>query len=410
MGAVQAGKINLKIVLFSHPGFLRSQSMPRFTQMLREAYERRGHSVEIWKPEPRMFSLAAGTRMAKWAGYWDQYVLFPREVRRALRVSDPGVLYVFCDQALGPWVPLVRHLPHVIHVHDLLALRSALGEFPENPTSMTGKIYQRFIRRGFRRGRHFISVSRKTREDLHRLGGVAPLTSEVIYNGLNHRFSRMPFAQAAEVLQAAKLPSFTEGLLLHVGGAQWYKNLPGVIAMYAHYAAGHQKPSSLCCVSPEPNGAVRAALAAVPAQGRVVFVKNVGTPILEALYSTARALLFPSLEEGFGWPLIEAAACGCPVITTDRPPMNEIAGEQAIYLPRLRFGADLQAWAKAAAAALEGLLSEPDGDRHQRAQRGIDWAGRFDPEATIDRYLAIYQAVIGTESAGPLSPTPSVSR
>jgi len=87
--------------------------------------------------------------------------------------------------ALGPWVPVVRDRPHVVHVHDLLALRSALGEIPENPTSITGRIYQRYIRRGFQKARHFVSISRKTQADLHRVGGVSAITSEVVYNGLN---------------------------------------------------------------------------------------------------------------------------------------------------------------------------------------------------------------------------------
>ena len=53
---------------------------------------------------------------------------------------------------------------------------------------------------------------------------------------------------------------------------------------------------------------------------------------LRALYSTATMMLFPSLQEGFGWPIVEAQACGCPVATSGRSPMDEVGGDAAIYI------------------------------------------------------------------------------
>jgi hypothetical protein len=145
-------------------------------------------------------------RLAKWAGYVDQYLLFPLRMRAEMAGDPAETLYVFCDQALGPWVPVAAHRAHVIHCHDLLALRSALGDVPENPTSWSGRAYQRYIRRGFSRGRHFISISQKTRADLHRFGGVTPLTSEVVYNGMNHPYQRLLPEQADAMLREAGMP------------------------------------------------------------------------------------------------------------------------------------------------------------------------------------------------------------
>ena len=383
----------MKLVLFGHPAFLPSQSMPRFATMLELAFKARGHAVQVWRPQPHVYNWLPAGRWAKWAGYLDQFVLFPLWVRRQLRVQARETLFVFADQALGPWVPLVQHLPHVVHAHDLLALRSAQGEVPENPTSWTGRIYQRYIRRGFQQARHFISVSKKTRDDLHRYGGVQPHTAAVVYNGLNYPYAPLPALQALQVLLRAGLPAQPRGMLLHVSGGQWYKNVVGVVHLYSQYAEEHADPLPLWMIGPDPNN-MKAALGKVPVQGKVLFFKDIDNVALQAAYSLARALLFPSLEEGFGWPIIEAQACGCPVVTTDAPPMNEVGGPAALYLPRLRHTEDVQAWTLLGAHVLGELLAQSETARAGLATQAVAWAQRFDADEAINSYLRIYEQVL----------------
>lgn len=389
----------MKIVLFCHPAFLSLQSMERYAAMLKEGYEARGHQVVLWAPAARLRRHVAGTRWAKWAGYVDQFVLFPRWVRQALPLQPPDTLFVLCDQALGPWAPMIRQRPHVVHCHDLLALRSALGDLPENPTSLTGQLYQRYIRRGFEQARHFISVSDKTRSDLHRFSAVRPLTSERVYNGLNFPYAPLPPAQAQQALRTAGLPVEARGMLLNLGNHNWYKNQVGLVLLYARYARGVADPLPLWCVSEAPDPPLLAALAQVPPQGRVLFFQGLDNPTLQAAYSHARAFLFPSLAEGFGWPLLEAQACGCPVLTTDDAPMNEVAGPAAVYLPRLRPGDDVGAWAEVGAAALSGLLALAPDERARVVALGLQWAAGFSADAAIDAYLRIYETVLGQAGA-----------
>lgn len=400
----------MKIVLFCHPPFLNSQSMPRFAQMLTAAYRAHGHPVDVWSPKARAFNWLPRGRFSKWAGYFDQYVLFPMWVRAALKKVSPDTLFVFCDQALGPWVPLVKHRPHVVHVHDLLALRSAMGDVEENRTSVTGRIYQRYIRHGFRQAHHFISISKKTRDDLHRFGGIKATTSEVVYNGLNYPYAEVADAAARDILRAAGLPTPATGMLLHVGGGQWYKNLLGIVSLYAEYATREGNALPLWCIGPPPNAAVRTALAKVPANGAVMFFRNLNDATLQAIYSQARVLLFPSLAEGFGWPLIEAQACGCPVITTDAPPMNEVAGDAAVLLPKLMSMAHMETWAPQAATVLQELLAENDERRHLRKQSGLLWAQKFTADKAIDAYLGIYRHILSVpRDSGAKRPTLSRS-
>jgi glycosyltransferase involved in cell wall biosynthesis len=393
----------MKMVIFCHPRFAASQSMPRFADMLASSYRARGHEVEVWQPEPKFFSWMSGTRFAKWGGYVDQYVRFPRWVRKKLASTSADTLFVFCDQALGPWVPLVRSRPHVVHVHDLLALRSALGLVAENPTQLSGRLYQRYIRRGFRRAKHFISISEKSREDLHRYGGVDAETSDVVYNGLNYPYVPLPAAEALQVLGQAGLPATEGKMLLHVGGAQWYKNRTGLIALYSAYAAAEEDPLPLWCIGPAPNAAVRAALAQVPTKGSVQFFSALDGPTLQAAYSHAAAFLFPSLAEGFGWPIVEAMACRCPVLTTGEAPMSEVGGAHAFYVPRLGSGGDVAAWAARAAGVLRDILRLSPADREQLTERALQWSRRYDAQHSIEGYLSIYRRVLGLQRPAALA-------
>ena len=388
----------MNIVLFSHPAFMRSQSMPRFARMLQEAYLAKGHKVQVWAPKALVYNWVPKGRLTKWAGYIDQYLLFPRWVRKQLKHQTAGSLYVFCDQALGPWIPLARHLPHVVHVHDLLALRSALGDVPENPTSATGRLYQRYIRHGFQQAKHFISISKKTCDDLHHFGQVKPLTSEVVYNGLNYPFGPMPPNDAVQMLTRAGLPTHAAGMLLHVSGGQWYKNLAGVIHLYGEYAKIEDQPLPLWCISPSPSPAIQKMVNQLPAKAQVLFFQSLDNEALVAAYSVARVFMVPSLAEGFGWPIIEAQACGCPVITTNAPPMNEIGGPATRYLPVLHKDDDVHTWAAAGAGTLKNLLDLPPAQRQQLVALGQQHAAQFSADGAIDAYLQIYQQVLATST------------
>jgi glycosyltransferase involved in cell wall biosynthesis len=114
---------------------------------------------------------------------------------------------------------------------------------------------------------------------------------------------------------------------------------------------------------------------------------NVGNDALAALYSGAELLLFPSLEEGFGWPIIEAQACGCRVLTTDKDPMREVGGKAASYLPEPNDAA-------ASASAVEAFLSQNAVERASQIRAGLANAARFSTENMIRGYLALYQELL----------------
>jgi glycosyltransferase involved in cell wall biosynthesis len=399
----------MRLVFFTHPEFMRSQSMPRFARMLQRACLDRGHQVSVWAPRDGLHRWFAHTRLAKWAGYVDQYLIFPWWVRRQLAQTPDDTLFVFCDQALGPWVPLVAHRPHLVHAHDLLALRSALGQIPENPTRLTGRLYQRFIRRGFRQASHFIAISERTRSDLVTHAGIAADRVVVIHNSQNHGYAPLSAPAAQARLAEAGLPP-PGRFLLHVGGGQWYKNTEGVIRLYgelvrrwvshppsADHAAAQGMPA-LVMVSPEPGEHLKALVRGLPPQARVLFCQGVTTEVLEAAYSGCVAMLFPSLAEGFGWPIIEAMACGAPVVTSQDAPMNEIGGSHALYLPILTSAQSPEQWAAQGAGWVDAWLQEA----------ALQWVQQFEPSRVKAAYLAEYERVwLQGPTAQPTTASPA---
>lgn len=393
----------MHVVLLTHPRFLGSQSMPRFAEHLKEGLERRGAYVEALTPKPFFYLLGKSSSLKKWLGYLDQYIVFPLFIlAKVVRLRKvPNRLYVLCDQALGPWVPFLRFEPHVIHAHDLLALRSALGLIPENPTSLTGRVYQRLIRFGFRMGSNFIAVSSRTKSDLERFGGVSGDRIRIVFNSLNYSFRLIDFSVAeAEVSQLGV--SSADGWLLHVGGGQWYKNTIGVLKIYHEYAARRgaagKRVLPLVMVSPGPTPAMERLIDSLPDSASVVFLREISAFQLNCLYSGCVALLFPSLAEGFGWPIIEVQACGSLVLTTAEEPMSEISGPSAYLVPRFRDGESLIAWSKLAADRLDEISSLTPNDRRTMVDAGLEWVRQFDPEKIMNSYFDIYSEVASGKS------------
>jgi glycosyltransferase involved in cell wall biosynthesis len=126
-----------------------------------------------------------------------------------------------------------------------------------------------------------------------------------------------------------------------------------------------------------------------PVRHAVRFPGYVPDADLPACYGGAQALVLPSLYEGFGLPVLEAMACGTPVVCADRASLPEIAGEAAV----LADPEDEQALAAAMARVIEDLPR-----RRQMQALGLERARRFSWQATAQATLAIYEQVMGPSS------------
>ncbi|GAB4355501.1 MAG: hypothetical protein Kow006_21880 [Gammaproteobacteria bacterium] len=368
----------MKIFLIGNYESLRQPSMQRFAEMLRDGLIAAGHEVRLALPPVvlgRMFPGNGG--LAKWIGYIDRFLLYPLLLRRQVRWAD--IIHI-CDQANAVYIPHLRGKPHVLTCHDVLAIRAALGEIPQAPTRWSGRVYQRWILRNLRRAERVVCVSRHTEEEVRRLADLDGDRVQTVPNALNYPYWPMPAEEAKARVQSLGIkPPFC----LHVGGNEWYKNRAGVLQIFAALV---QKPGyqhhRLAVAGKRLTTALRQSADNLGVRGRIVECGSVCGEDLRALYSTADVLIFPSLAEGFGWPIIEAQACGCPVATSNRPPMTEVGGSAAIYI-------DPESPKEAAALIARGL-----GERERLRAKGLENDARYSRQAMIEGYLEAYRKAI----------------
>lgn len=376
----------MKILLIGNYAPDRQESMQRFARLLEDELGARGHSVQLLQPRARLNRNGAPPLgKAKWLGYLDKFVIFPALLKRAARRAD--IVHI-CDHSNAYYVCSLKGKPHLLTCHDMLAIRSALGLVPQNPTGATGKILQKSILRNLNRVRAVACVSRNTRDELLEISELKPEIVSVVENGLNYPYSPMP-TEAATAMIESNLGRKISPFVLHVGGNQWYKNREGVLKIYhtLRQKMGDKTPQ-LVMIGKEFTPAMEDYCAQNDLSD-IVRVVGASNEELRAFYSRAQAFVFPSLAEGFGWPIVEAQACGCRVLTTDLPPMNGISGEAAVTCDPLDVAA--------AADKLQNLLEEDETQRQNRVNAGLKNAELFTTASMIEKYERLYEELLNRQ-------------
>jgi glycosyltransferase involved in cell wall biosynthesis len=375
------------------------ESMLRFVAMLRAGLAARGIATAVAAPAAVLGRwLPTWSGPGKWLAYFDKYVLFPLRLRlRVRRLAADAVVHI-CDHSNAVYQPAAASAGHRVLVtcHDLGAVRGALGEATDCPASATGKILQSWISRSLAQADRIACSSTATRQDVERLivrrDGTRPATSLVLL-GLNAAYRALGQAEAGARLR--EISGFEPGVsfVLNVGSSLQRKNRAGVLRIFAQTRAAWPAARLVFAgeaLPPELVGLARE-LGLSEAVAQVVGPSNA---LLEALYSRAFALLFPSRFEGFGWPAVEAQACGCPVLCSDAGSLAEVVGESGFV--------------RAAGAETEFAgelirLSRDPAARAEWVNRGFANVERFRAETMIGRYIDLYaglrQAIPAAEPA-----------
>jgi glycosyltransferase involved in cell wall biosynthesis len=274
-------------------------------------------------PTPVFTKIFPFGKFRKWVAYIDKYLLFPRRLKKEfLSPKDSLSLIHIIDHSNAVYLPLLKRITgakKIITCHDLIAIRTANGEFAQAPkTSKSGRRLQKWISDSLHNADYYACDSRQTLEDLNRLIPLSKEKSSVLHLGTEPDSTSGPEKKALSTI----LPFFPHdtNFLLHVGSAAWYKNRKAVFRSFIHaHKSLPEQNLKLVLVGPEPqkeelDDQLKNWITSNPSA--IQSFQNLPENSLGELYKYAKALVFPSFIEGFGWPPLEAAVRGCPVITT----------------------------------------------------------------------------------------------
>jgi len=228
-----------------------------------------------------------------------------------------------------------------------------------------------------------IATSEATKRDIISHLGIPAHRVHVVYGGVDRAFR--PIEHRAALAQTlAPLGLTPGGYILHVGTIEPRKNLVRLVAAYHQTRKAASSPAPKLVLAGDTGWQFKDVFGLVEAlelKGEVIFLGKVPTDILPALYNGAVIFAYPSLYEGFGLPLLEAMACGAPVVASNTSSLPEVVGDAGVLIDP----ADTQALAD----ALASLLNDAE-RRAGLSARGLTRARLFSWKRVAGEVLRIY--------------------
>jgi glycosyltransferase involved in cell wall biosynthesis len=273
-----------------------------------------------------------------------------------------------------PWLNLI---PAVMLVYDL-----CWATYPECYPAREIAIFRDIYPRSLRAAKLVIAISEATKKEISRVYGTPEAKIKVIPSGVDPVFA--PVAKAAEAV--SRDWQLSPGYILAVGTAHPRKNIAALLRAYAQLPVSGRPPLALT----GPAGPTTDPLAHLAEElgvgQQIRWLGYVKTEDLPALYSAAGVFVMPSLYEGFGMPVLEAMACGAPVICSNTTAFPEVAGEAGLLIDPTK--------PEALAGALQKVLNNPELAEEMR-QKGWQQAAHFSWERSGHLALKYLQEACG---------------
>ncbi len=289
------------------------------------------------------------------------------------------------DRLVGAPLDLV-HSPHplliparrarrILTIHDLFFLKH-----PEMTGAEIRRDYVDLVREHAREADGILCVSQFTAREAQTLLGIPPEKIAVTPLGVDPFFREVPpEPQVAATLNRLRLP---RGAILYVGSDEKRKNLVSLVMAYLNLARRRRDVPPLVLAGPGSSWAQGGDRVGPQIRATGYLARD----DIRALMAASGLLVLPSLEEGFGLPVVEAMAAGLPVVCSRGSALEEVAGDAATLVDPGDVGALTQ--------AIERLLDDPALAEASR-RRGLERSQRFDWQDTAQRTIAFYRTVLG---------------
>jgi glycosyltransferase involved in cell wall biosynthesis len=319
----------------------------------------------------------------------NRFVDYPRWLGRLLPSFD---LFHLVDHSYSQLLHALPKGRAVVTCHDLDTFRCLL-EPERDPRGRSFRVMTRHILDGFLQAAHVIAVSHTTREELlrHQLFPAEAIT--VVPNGVHPSCSLEPDPES-DAVAAGYMPEQVNPAenrpavwLLNVGNTMQRKRLDVLLQVFA--AVSREIPEARLLrvggFTPAQLGLTRE----LNIEGLVSHLPHLDRPTLAAVYRRATLLVHTAEAEGFGLPLVEAMACGCPVAASDIPVLREVGGAVASFSPV----ADISVWRQTLIELLQEKRQQPD-QWERRRQRSIAWSARYSWAENARQTASIYRRVM----------------
>ncbi|MFC6885895.1 MULTISPECIES: glycosyltransferase family 4 protein [Actinomadura] len=291
-------------------------------------------------------------------------------------------------------IPVAAGMPTVVTLHDVTLFSEHDAHDPVRATYVRSA-----TRTAARRATRLIAPSQATRDELVRLLHADPGHIDVAYHGVDHEVFHRP--SEPEVKQVSdRLGLHGRPYVAYLGALEPRKNVPSLIRGWVRACADRPDPPALVLAgSGGWDDEVDAALASVPLRLKVVRPGYLSRSALPGFFGGALVVALPSRGEGFGLPVLEAMACGAPVLTTRRGPLPEVGGDAVAYTDPEPAGIG---------AALSELIDDPV-RRRSLADAACARSEKFTWAFSAEAHMASYQRAVGRYAAAregkPAHPT-----
>ncbi len=329
------------------------------------------------RPGASDYEAEIGDLVARIPLAWKAVPFALRQSLTRLQAARLGADIYFGTNFLGVFHPSFRT---VITVHDMSHVHYPGETYPPMYRRLT-----RELPRDASRAHAILADSESTKRDTVRYLGVPPAKVHVVYSGVSGVFQ--PIVSEAERAVCRRRHGLPTRFLLYLGTVEPRKNVLRLLEAFRLLSADprFQQDLVIAGASGWRDASIQRALASFPRRTRVVLTGWVERALLPVLYSMADVFVYPSLYEGFGLPVVEAMACGTPVVTSNVSSLPEVAGDAALLV-------DPES-VEEIAAAIRRLVEDSHFAQSLR-ERGFERARAFSWESAAGKALEVFAQAV----------------